>query len=124
MVVFGTGLVVGRQGHVTVSSNSGIGVGSNGGALDGFVTIGTGGAVTLNCVGGAYNANTKISGGTLYIKQSGAIAAVDGIDFPGAGTLELGIGVTLSNTISEFGSGDTIQLDGVTATKPKYSAER
>ena len=122
--LFATGFVVGRQGHVTVSSNSGIAVGGNGGSLDGSVTIGAGGTVTVDCPNGAYNAKTKISGGTLYIKQSGAIAGADGISFAGAGTLELGIGVTLSNKISGFGSGDTIQLDGVTATKPSYNPSK
>jgi T5SS/PEP-CTERM-associated repeat protein len=120
-VGIGKDFVVGGQGQVTVSSNSDVLVGSSPGVGVGFVTIGKGGAVKLDCLDGAYKANTEISGGTLIVERPDAIAAANGISFGGAGTLTLDSAVTLSNTIDGFGSGDTIQLDGVTATKPKYS---
>ena len=99
-------------------------VGSSPSVVVGFVNIAKGGTVTLDCLDGAYNAQTMISGGTLIVERPDAIAGANSITFShtfGAGTLTLDSGVTLSNHIIQFGSGDTIQLDGITATKPKYS---
>ncbi len=121
-VLIGRALYVGAYGHVTVSSNSGIAVD---GTLTnpGFVTIGTGGTVTLDCVGGAYNANTEIPGGTLLLEQTGAIAETKAIIFlNAAGYLSLASKVTLSNDILGFQTGDTIELLGVTANKDIYNS--
>jgi autotransporter family porin len=122
-VGIGSVLQVGAKGHITVSSDSGIAVGGGGrfGKVGGgFVEIGNGGDVYLDCASGAYDAKTKIDGGRLGLDRTGAIAGADGISFAGAGTLLLNIGVTLSNKISGFAAGDTIDLEGVTADKDSY----
>ena len=87
------------------------------------MTIGNGGTVTLDCANGGYNANTRINGGTLIVKQPGAIAGSKGIFFDGAGTLTLDR-VTLGNDIYDFGSGDSVQLVGVSANDDYYSLGR
>ena len=119
LVNIGANLSVDSKGSVTVSSNSEIGVHASA-VKFGFVAIGTDGAVSLDCASGAYNANTLINGGILVLDTTGAIAEAKGISFAGAGGLALDSGVTLSNDISGFGAGDTIDLLGVTANKDLY----
>ena len=88
-VAIGSYLGVGAKGRMTVLSNAEIRVGTVVSApTPGSVTIGAGGAVWLSCAGGAYNANTVISGGGLHIEQTGAIAEKSGISFKGAGTFD------------------------------------
>ena len=94
IVSVGGDLTVYSQGSVAVSSDAEIGVNSSA-VKFGFVTIGQGGSVGLDCASGAYNANTLINGGRLEIEQSDAIAKTKGISFgAGGGTLHLTIGVT------------------------------
>ena len=120
-VAIGSYLGVGAKGLLTVTSDSEIRVGTVVSApTPGSVTIGAGAAVWLSCAGGAYNANTVISGGGLHIEQSSAIAATKDISFKGAGTLTLSSEVTLGNAISGFGKGDTINLLGVAAETDRY----
>ena len=123
-VNIGSDLVVGpyggAAGTVTVSSNSGIGVAATPGG-NGFVTIGKGGRVSLDCFHGAYSAKTMIAGGTLFLKRTGAEGS-SGIFFgAGGGMLSLANGVTVSEYLNGFGSGNSIQLIGVTANKESYS---
>jgi autotransporter passenger strand-loop-strand repeat protein len=96
----------------------------NGGAIDLFIkgavandtTIETGGAMYIS--GNATAANTYLDGGTLVL-ESPKVVLDGGIEFQGAGLIDqtdVGSGgYGLLGSISGFGIGDTIILDGLAA---------
>ena len=79
----------------------------------GDVVVTGGGTLALDDDANSYSGGTTIDdASTLELGASGA-AGADAITFEGADTLKLEAGVTLANTISGFGLGDTIDIAGV-----------
>jgi Hint domain len=94
------------------------GAGPNAGA--GTVVVAGGGRVALSSAD-SYTGGTSIeANATLALDATGA-GGSGTIDFSAAGTLEIGAGVTVANTIVGLGVSDVLEFDGISGGGVSYN---
>ena len=86
------------------------GTGANAGA--GTLVIAGGGQVNLDAAD-SYTGGTSIEAGAILALGAAGAAGSGTIDFVGSGTLEIGAGVSVGNTIGGFGTSDVLDFGAI-----------
>jgi hypothetical protein len=128
---FGSGLFIQGNESVTLGAagqnlNVGGVIADEPGAVQGYTQDGRGslviggGIVTLSATN-SYTGGTAIEGNADLVLNAPGAAGSGPISFPGPGTLEFVPADAPTNAIQNFSTGETIQIDGFTATGSSFA---